>query len=152
MIDTKKVQLMTRVASYEKSKGNRDIKMFHYRKTSYLALKLLETWISTTLVFVMIDILYGAHLVMDGMSQGWQADYITIGKNTLLLYCLILFLASGICIYCRSKKYDEMQQSIARYDKDLQELQKYFSDEKQTVIYGEADMPQEAVEENIMKD
>lgn len=143
MIDTKKVQLMTKITTYEKSKGGKDLRMNRYSKKAYLALKLLDLWISVTAVCAMISVLYAAYLVMLVVNTAVRLDYGRMTQTALALYLSVMIIATVIAVFCFSRRYDAMKKNIGKYEKDLTDLKALVSNEEKIVLFGQVEVPPE---------
>ena len=70
MIDVTKVHMMTKLATYEKEKGKKELKMHRYSRTAYLSLKLIEGFLAVTFGFLLGAGLYMMRYYTNIMTQG----------------------------------------------------------------------------------
>lgn len=141
MIDTQKVRLMTKVASYEKSVGSREIKMSHYNKSEYLALKVLDTFVSTSIIILGAEMLYAAYVVMSAIEKQLRPDYMQLFRQGGIVYVFVILFALLCGLVHYAKVYENMRKNIKAYDEYLKELQTFYLKEEKYSFQGEAYFP-----------
>ncbi len=129
MINTEKVRLMTQVTNYEKSGGEKEIKMNRYQQSTYVGLQLLKTFVLTSIVFVFIAVLAASYLVLEVVNKGQTAVIGEVCLEFLVLYAISLGIALLVTWFEQRKRYRTMQKHIQVYDKKLRRLEKYFEEE-----------------------
>ena len=58
MLNEQRIILMTRLASYEKGEGRRNVKIGNYFRSDYIAIQILKSVVSATLVFGIVFAMY----------------------------------------------------------------------------------------------
>lgn len=95
--DKKKIRLMSKIAIYEKNEGSKNEKVADYFRSDYIAVKILTSIISVTLVFGIIVGLYVLCNSEDLMMKFYQMDtLVEMGKK--LVYYYIGFLVAYIVV------------------------------------------------------
>lgn len=128
MIDTKKVKLMTRMANYEQSEGQKDIKINQYSKKSYIAMKELESIVSITVVFGLIAVLVMAYLLLAVVSKGEEIVLRELVTDAIVLYLITQGINVIVTRVRAVRRYEKMRRSIEAYEEDLEELHRYLAD------------------------
>lgn len=129
MIDAKKVRKMTWLSVYENGIGAKDLKMNLQTQSTYTALRLIESVIIVTFIFLVCTALYGFRFYMKLMSASQDLSilrqFIPLGVVYLVILILTLIITK---IWC-GRKYRAMKKRVMEYDRNLYRLKKYL-DEK----------------------
>lgn len=128
MIDVKKVRMMTWLSAYENGAGRKDLKMNQQSRRTYKTLRLIESVIIVTIVFMAFTVLYGFRFITKSMSSGQS---LSLMRNLLplgIVYLAVMVLTVIITNLCCDRKYRAMQKRVAAYDKSLYRLQRYLEE------------------------
>ena len=124
MIDTTKVKKMTKVAMYENGIGREDIRIYQKKESTYIAFRLIESWICITIAYALAVCLYCLRYVNDFAVEGLHSF-----KTPLLVVTVIylILVAIGLIItwFIARKRYHAAHRRILRYDRNLEYLDKY---------------------------
>lgn len=131
MIDTKKVKLMARMANYEQSEGQKDIKINQYSKKSYITMKELESIVAITVVFVLFTILVAAYLLLAVVSKGEEIALKELARDVIVLYFIAQVFNIIITRIRAVRRYEKMRLNIEKYEEDLCKFQRYLTDEEE---------------------
>lgn len=131
MIDVTKVHMMTKLATYEKEKGKKELKMHRYSRTAYLSLKLIEGFLAVTFGFLLGAGLYMMRYYTNIMMQGLAFSYGGIFRHILMAYGGILVISLILIFVIESRRYRQMIESVKQYDKDLFTLKRYLEKEEE---------------------
>lgn len=131
MIDVTKVHMMTKLATYEKEKGKKELKMYRYSRTAYLSLKLIEGFLAVTFGFLLGAGLYMMRYYTNIMTQGLAFSYGGIFRHILMAYGGILVISLILIFVIESRRYRQMIESVKQYDKDLFTLKRYLEKEEE---------------------
>ncbi len=125
MIDAKKVRAMTKLSVYENGEGRQDLKINRYKKSTYLALKLLESAVAVTAAYLFGAALFSFRYYTQVSIQGLEFPYQKLLFGGIILYLVIftVYMLSSAGYY--RKKYDRMKDNVKEYDKELYILKKY---------------------------
>lgn len=132
MLDKKRIRLMVRMASYEKTNAKQDQKISSYYKKDYIS---LNTWITILWVTVGYAIVVGLAAIC-GMEVLF--DNLTIIKMLVLgglviVGYIIVLVIYGVCAssYYKSK-HNRAKQRVKRYYRDMSRLGKYEKKEQKS--------------------
>lgn len=132
MLDKKRIRLMVRMASYEKTNAKQDQKISSYYKKDYIS---LNTWITILWVTVGYAIVVGLAAIC-GMEVLF--DNLTIMKMLILgglviVGYIIVLVIYGVCAssYYKSK-HNRAKQRVKRYYRDMSRLGKYEKKEQKS--------------------
>lgn len=122
MLNEEKVILMTKLASYEKGEGKKNVEICKYFRGDYISLNLLKAVLSVTFAFFIGFGLYLLCNIEELMENIYQLDFMLFARNvitayviTVVLYCCISYIVS-IFRYMNAKK------GIRRYYHNLKKL------------------------------
>ena len=140
MIDTRKVQLMTRIANYEKSEGICDLKINRYGKKAYIALRCLEAFILINIFFVLLGCLFAAYLFLTVANSASNFNWMRPVIGLVLIYAVILVFGIILEGFLSKKRYEKMCINIQAYEEDLRKLQECYSEAASEEILPEIDL------------
>lgn len=129
VLNEKKLQIMSRLASYEKKEHQKDFKRAKYYKSDYIRYNLLKTIVSVTIGYVLILGLIAFYNLEFLISNAVILDYNEmIGKAlTIYILLLVIYIVGTIIIY--SLKYDKSHRLVGKYYKMLGVLRRFYHDE-----------------------
>lgn len=131
MLDKRKIRLMTRMALYEQGEGAEDMKISAYYKKDYVSMKMIATFIWTTIGYACAML-----LVLAWGMTGWMeelnfslllmlAGVVILGYLALLV--ITLLVTSRIC----GRKHRDARMRMKRYNHGLLQLMKMYEKENQ---------------------
>lgn len=131
MLDKRKIRLMTRMALYEQGEGAEDMKISAYYKKDYVSMKMIATFIWTTIGYACAMLL----ILAWGMT-GWMeelnfslllmlAGVVILGYLALLI--ITLLVTSRVC----GRKHRDARMRMKRYNHGLLQLMKMYEKENQ---------------------
>ena len=131
MLDKRKIRLMTRMALYEQGEGAEDMKISAYYKKDYVSMKMIATFIWTTIGYACAML-----LVLAWGMTGWMEELnfslllmlacvVILGYLALLI--ITLLVTSRIC----GRKHRDARMRMKRYNHGLLQLMKMYEKENQ---------------------
>lgn len=131
MLDKRKVRLMTRMALYEQNEGREDIRISAYYKKDYVSLKMIGTFIWTTIGYVCL-----LGLVFLWGMTGWMeklnlALLIMLAAVIILGYLALLIITMTATSRICEKKHRNARMRMKRYNHGLLQLMKLYEKEKE---------------------
>ena len=131
MLDKRKIRLMTRMALYEQGEGAEDMKISAYYKKDYVSMKMIATFIWTTIGYACAML-----LVLAWGMTGWMeeltfslilmlAGVVILGYLALLI--ITLLVTNRIC----TLKHRNARMRMKRYNHGLLQLMKMYEKENQ---------------------
>jgi len=122
MIKEDKVKLMTKLAIYEQGEGKKDIPTSKYYRSDYMSVKMIESFIATTIVYILIVVI-GVLFNIDYLSENIVSlDLVALGKEIAIGYAVILIVLMIISYVVYSIKYKKIKKSLESYGEDLKTL------------------------------
>ena len=113
MLSEEKIKIMTNLAMFEKNEGNRIFPVNRYFKSDYISSKLLRSFFSYTLSFLLGIVLWVLCDIELGMKVG-----------AIYLAGLVVYLIISLCIYAR--RYDYASRGMKVYMAKLKRLDKRY--------------------------
>lgn len=130
MLDKDRIRLMTKMAKYEDTKAEEDLKIVSYRKKDYAS---FNTWI--TAIWITIGYALVVGIVLFSMSNT-IFDSLNIRKLTAIAMAIVviyIFILVSYCVYTKGfyeNKYDKAHRRVKKYYKELSHLGKSYMKEK----------------------
>ena len=126
MLDKKRIRLMVRMASYEKTNAKQDQKISSYYKKDYISLNTLITILWITIGYAIIVGL-AAICGMDILFEN-----LTIIRMLIVGYIIVLVIY-GVCASSYYKlKHNRAKQRVKRYYRDMSKLENYGKKERRS--------------------
>lgn len=131
MLDKRKIRLMTRMALYEQGEGAEDMKISAYYKKDYVSMKMIATFIWTTIGYacaMLLILAWGMTGWMEELNFGlllMLAGVVILGYLALLI--ITLLVTSRIC----GRKHRDARMRMKRYNHGLLQLMKMYEKENQ---------------------
>ena len=126
MLSEEKIKIMTNLAMFEKSEGNRIFPVNRYFKSDYISSKLLSSFFSYTLSFLLGLVLWVLCYVEKWLNVMWIESLIELGMKVGVIYLagLVVYLIISLSIY--AKRYDYASRGMKVYMAKLKRLDKRY--------------------------
>ena len=107
MLSEEKIKIMTNLAMFEKKEGNRIFPVNRYFKSDYISSKLLRSFFSYTLSFLLGIVLWVLCDIEKWLNVMWIESLIELGMKVGVIYLagLVVYLIISLCIYARRYDY-----------------------------------------------
>ena len=115
MLSEEKIKIMTNLAMFEKKEGNRIFPVNRYFKSDYISSKLLRSFFSYTLSFLLGLVLWVLCDIEKWLNVMWIESLIELGMKVGVIYLagLVVYLIISLCIYAR--RYDYASRGMKVY-------------------------------------
>lgn len=133
MIDSKKVYMMTRIASYEQERGQRDRKMYRYSRHAFLALRQIGNFIAFTIAYLLAAGLFCVYYLDDILLEGVSFDFVPLAAKLLAGYVIVLCIGMILTYWIESRKYNDMIKHVKQIDQELGQLENYLDHKEESV-------------------
>lgn len=130
MINEEKVALMTRLALYEKDKGQKARKTTEYFRGDFVTIQILKAIIAGTILF---GIVFGIYVFLDFeefMQNIYKMDLISFARNVITYYVIFLAVYVAFSFIYATVYYYFAQRSLRNYYKDLKKLNAFYKEHK----------------------
>lgn len=130
MLDQNRLRLMTKMAAYESTKGQEDLKISTYYKKDYVSLNVLITVLWVTIGYAMLVAL-AAFGNMEWIMENLSFDKLIIMAGAVIGAYLVLVVVC--CILAGSfyhRKHSRAKHRVKQYYRDLSRLGKLYMKEK----------------------
>ena len=126
MLSEEKIKIMTNLAMFEKKEGNRIFPVNRYFKSDYSSSKLLRSFFSYTLSFLLGIVLWVLCDIEKWLNVMWIESLIELGMKVGAIYLagLVVYLIISLCIYAR--RYDYASRGMKVYMAKLKRLDKRY--------------------------
>ncbi len=130
MLNEEKVVLMSQMAIDNKKDGNEISKMSKYFREDYIAVRIINTAIVGTLLFIMILAVYVFVNIEELLENVTTDNLMAIGRVVGLLYLGFIVLYCFFAWLFYSYVYRKSLYKIKRYDRNLDNLHKIIRKER----------------------
>ena len=126
MLSEEKIKIMTNLAMFEKKEGNRIFPVNRYFKSDYISSKLLRSFFSYNLSFLLGIVLWVLCDIEKWLNVMWIESLIELGMKVGAIYLagLVVYLIISLCIYAR--RYDYASRGMKVYMAKLKRLDKRY--------------------------
>ena len=132
MLDKKRIRLMVRMASYEKTNAKQDQKISSYYKKDYISLNTLITILWITIGYAIIVGL-AAICGMDILFENLTIIRMLILGGLVIVGYIIVLVIYGVCASSYYKlKHTRAKQRVKRYYRDMSKLENYGKKERRS--------------------
>ena len=132
MLDKKRIRLMVRMASYEKTNAKQDQKISSYYKKDQISLNTLITILWITIGYAIIVGL-AAICGMDILFENLTIIRMLILGGLVIVGYIIVLVIYGVCASSYYKlKHNRAKQRVKRYYRDMSKLENYGKKERRS--------------------
>ena len=133
MLNEERIILMSRMSSYEKREGRKNIRIGNYFRSDYVAIQVLKSIISATIAFAVIFGLYILYNMETLMLEMYTMDLFAFAKSILVRYGVTV-VAYGVLTYIVSSwRYAMAKRSLKNYYHNLKKLNSLYNEKQQGI-------------------
>lgn len=130
MLNEQRIILMTRLASYEKGEGRKNVKIGNFFRSDYIAIQILKSVVSATLVFGIVFAMYVLYDFEAFMQDLYKIDLFVFARNVVTYYAAFV-LGYGILTYIVGTwRYAKAKKSLKSYYHNLKKLGAMYNEQK----------------------
>ena len=122
-IDSEKIMLMTRMASFEQEEGKKALRICHFFRSDYVILNVVKSVVSSTIAFAMLLGIYIYYNVDNLLQEVYSMDLIETGRGVLTYYIAFMGISALISYVVYSFRYDKARKSLKNYNAALRKLE-----------------------------
>ncbi|MDR0922874.1 MAG: hypothetical protein LBT06_08180 [Hungatella sp.] len=126
MLSEEKIKIMTSLAMFEKHEGKRIFPINRYFKSDYISSKLIRSFFSYTLSFVLCLALWGLYDMERWMNTMELKGLTAAGLRIGIIYLIGLVIYLGISAAIYMKKYEYASRGTKVYLAKLKRLDKRY--------------------------
>ena len=115
---------MTRASIYEKREGKTDLARNEYFFGDYVRTHLLENGVCVTIAYVLLVGLFVVYNIEDIFVMATNMQLMTLLKEILLIYIILLVIYTGIGILLYAWRYQTSQKRVKKYYRMLRHIDK----------------------------
>lgn len=128
MINEEKVILMTRLASYEKGPGKKNVSIGKFFRSDYIGFQVLKSIIGVTVAFFIVLGIYMFYNFETLLLDIYEMDLIETGKELLKFYLITVGLYGALSYFIYSYRYQKARKSLKNYYQNLRKLSQMYND------------------------
>ena len=130
MLNEERVILMTKMASYEKSEGKKNVKIGNYFRSDYIAVQVLKAVFCATIAYIVILALFIFYDFEVFMQELYKMDLLAFAKEVLFYY-VVTVVSYGIISYVvYSYRYTKAKKSLKCYNHNLKKLNSLYNEQQ----------------------
>ncbi len=122
MLNEEKIRLMTKLALYEEKNGKKALSSNKYFKNDYISINMINTVLTVSFAYLLGLVLWIVYKVDYFMQEITNIDLITLGKQVLIIYVIVLIIFLFISYVVYSIRFREMKSTNQAYADNLKEL------------------------------
>lgn len=122
MLNEERIILMTKMASYEKNEGRKNVAIGKYFRSDYIAMQVLKSVLSATIACGILFALYIFYHFETFMQDIYKMDLLVFVKNILIGYGASVASYGVLAYFVYSVKYSKAKKSLKRYYNNLKKL------------------------------
>lgn len=126
MLNSEKIRLMTRMASFDEVEGKKDIAVNGYFRGDYISFQLLISAIYATIGFAVIMALYVLYNLETFLSEIYKMDMVAFAKEWLTRYVIVLLAYLLISYFVYAFRFHRTKKRIRAYQQQLKQLHKMY--------------------------
>ncbi len=124
MLNEEKIIRMTKLATFEKKEGKKNLSIVNYYRNDYIGFHVLKSIIAVTISFVAVFALYVFYNFETLMNDIYKMDLMEFGKSVVIIY-LCIAAAYGVITYVvYANRYNRAKKRLKRYYAGLKALEK----------------------------
>lgn len=126
MLNSEKIRLMTKMASFDEVEGKKDIAVNGYFRGDYISFQILISAIYATIGFAVIVALYVLYNLETLLSEFYKMDIVAFGKEWLTRYVIVLLIYLLISYFVYAYRFHQTKKRIRAYQQQLKQLHKMY--------------------------
>ena len=130
MINEERVILMTKLASYERGQGKKNVTIGNFFRSDYIGFQLLKSVIYMTIAVAIVIGVYLFYHFEDLMSEVYQLDLMEIGREVLKYYLVLVAIYCGVSYAVYSYRYHLARKNLKNYYSNLRKLTQLYEKER----------------------
>jgi len=126
MINEERVILMTKLASYERGPGKKNVTIGNFFRSDYIGFQILKSIIYATIATAIVVGVYLFYHFEELMAEVYQMDLIEFGKEVFKYYLTLLVVYCGISYVVYSYRYHKARKNLKNYYHNLRKLSQLY--------------------------
>ncbi len=125
MVNEKKIILMTKLASYEKNQGKKDLEITQRLKNDYIS---YNGFVTCVLVTIALIIILGADFAvafLGNMATFTDFDFVGVGINYLAIWVFTMVVYAFVSGRIYRNEYNDAYMRVKEYEKELKALEQF---------------------------
>lgn len=132
MLNEERVILMTRMASYEKGEGRKNVRIGNYFRSDYIAIQVLKSIVCSTIAFGIVFGLYVLYNLDELMQELYTMDLIAFITNIIVDYAIVVIGYGVITYIVSSWRHAAAKKSLKKYYHNLKKLSSMYDENRKS--------------------
>ena len=129
MLNEERVILMTKMASYEKHDGKKNMAIGNYFRSDYIAIQVLKSIVYATVAFVMVFALFLFYDLEVFMQDIYQLDLFAFAQTILTYYGITVVVYALVAYGIYSYRYAKAKKNLKCYYQNLKKLNSLYNEQ-----------------------
>lgn len=129
MLNTEKIRLMTRLASFDEVEGKKDIAVNGYFRGDYISFQVVKSAIYATIGFAVFMALYILYDFENFLIDFYKMDMLAFVKSWLFRYAIVLLIYLVISYFVYVFRFTRSKKRIRMYQQQMKALHAIYEKE-----------------------
>ncbi len=126
MLDEERIELMTKMAAYEKRQGKKDMVITEYFRGDYISFQVLKSALYATVGFAIGVVMYILYDLEKFLTDFYKMDIQEFAKGLVSKYVVVLVIYLLISLFVYAFRYNRAKKHIKKYLANLNELENIY--------------------------
>lgn len=131
MVDAKKIQIMTKMAAFEKREEEGALKITKYERVDYVRMEILKMFLCVSVGYLILLGMLAVYHLEYLLEQAAELDVSSLVGRIAAGYVGILFLYGVIGIAAYYVRHKRARRLVKEYDRRLHALRQYYRKQEQ---------------------
>lgn len=131
MIDAKKIQIMTKMAAFEKREEEGALKITKYERLDYVRMEILKMFLCVSVGYLILLGMLAVYHLEYLLEQAAELDVSSLVGRIAVGYVGILFVYGVIGIAAYYVRHKRARRLVKEYDRRLHALRQYYRKQEQ---------------------
>ncbi|NDL67204.1 hypothetical protein [Anaerotalea alkaliphila] len=124
LLNREKLILMTKLASYEKNQGRRDLRTAGYFRSNYLSFQNFKTRMAVTAALLLLFLMDLSAKFLDNITNITHFDFVGQFVEYFTIWLLCMLAYTFISNRIQKRGYEEAQKRLNQYEQRLKTLRR----------------------------
>lgn len=137
MLNTERIRLMTKLASYEQGEGKEYMKMGQYYRQDYVGMQMIKVFFCSTIAFLILCLLCVLYQMEELGKLLYQTDYREYAVGLLVKYILFVLFYQVVAWVVYNIRYRKGSKKQKLYHNRLKKVEKLYEREEKLLPFDE---------------
>ena len=130
MLNEDRIELMTKMAAYEKRQGRKDLSVNTFFRGDYISFQVLKSALYATIGFMIVVAMYILYDLEKFLTDFYKIDITEFVKSLGMKYAAVLVIYLLISYFVYAFRFGRAKKHMKKYIADLKELEAMYERER----------------------